>query len=806
MSKQQSDNTDIDEFVRRIQSNLINADTLMEELQRFVPLYANPGRLVGKDTSRLVQLFIQVMATHPEAGNLQTNLLVNIGALLPGNAANRGLFLGQGGVENMLQAMNNSKDHAALHVNCCMMIDSLGADLLAKPKKITRELTKAVLHALRTHAQNENLVNAGLMALDVFLPEVNQATAEEYISVIVKSMQTHIGDRVILSRVCMLLTVLAEGGSSNIETMWKHRVLSAMLASMDVLMSERIPTDPLDLDLRARCLRDFCKVIQKMYTSPNQKEDQGLTVLPRVIVGYIKDDQTVYEACLAISSAAVPNEKNRRCMGADAVRALLLALSCHEYDMSIQSKALTSLFALTYAFEERNTFVKCVSPNVQYVSEENAICVLLKALERHCSNNHMAGRVCALLTEVALCRGYATKQAALKHESIRLIARAMNHQAGKPGEDETLRFGSCALSNILQECMSDFADPASKREFKVRMVKQEAVSAAALAGLTTLVGCRSTLYENAKTLYILMLGCPDNIEAFGLRSIRPLANAVVAFGVQRKAESVPILALWTTSSALMCIMQHASQGENYRKYQDRFGQSGGIQAMLLCLKLRCVDGYDAIIQDQNMQEFKNICTETMFEATCTALWLALDAHPENQKLACRDGAIIECVLKIMNKYRECRETQRAGCIALSGITLQNIKGAHMVLKRGGLEAVAHAERTREPRTEGLDEDPFITCLLQDLKIFSTMPYTEEELEYPANSKDSRGKSAGGNEQKGKPATEVCSACGQSAAVGGPKLFKCSACTVAPLYCCIECQRACWKSHKAECKANRKAAK
>jgi hypothetical protein len=58
-------------------------------------------------------------------------------------------------------------------------------------------------------------------------------------------------------------------------------------------------------------------------------------------------------------------------------------------------------------------------------------------------------------------------------------------------------------------------------------------------------------------------------------------------------------------------------------------------------------------------------------------------------------------------------------------------------------------------------------------------------------------------------SDVCVACGKTAAdveCGAGKLLRCSACTIAPKYCSVACQRACWKAHKAECKANRKASK
>ena len=55
--------------------------------------------------------------------------------------------------------------------------------------------------------------------------------------------------------------------------------------------------------------------------------------------------------------------------------------------------------------------------------------------------------------------------------------------------------------------------------------------------------------------------------------------------------------------------------------------------------------------------------------------------------------------------------------------------------------------------------------------------------------------------------DVCVACGKSAVdVGKSRLMKCSACTIAPMYCSSACQQACWPAHKAECKANRKASK
>ena len=53
--------------------------------------------------------------------------------------------------------------------------------------------------------------------------------------------------------------------------------------------------------------------------------------------------------------------------------------------------------------------------------------------------------------------------------------------------------------------------------------------------------------------------------------------------------------------------------------------------------------------------------------------------------------------------------------------------------------------------------------------------------------------------------KACVACGKTCADlgGGKKLVKCSACTIEPYYCSVECQKLCWYAHKTECKENKK---
>jgi hypothetical protein len=53
-------------------------------------------------------------------------------------------------------------------------------------------------------------------------------------------------------------------------------------------------------------------------------------------------------------------------------------------------------------------------------------------------------------------------------------------------------------------------------------------------------------------------------------------------------------------------------------------------------------------------------------------------------------------------------------------------------------------------------------------------------------------------------TEKCANCGKTAAdCGTSLLLRCSGCVLAPPYCSVKCQKACWQAHKEECKSNRK---
>jgi hypothetical protein len=90
--------------------------------------------------------------------------------------------------------------------------------------------------------------------------------------------------------------------------------------------------------------------------------------------------------------------------------------------------------------------------------------------------------------------------------------------------------------------------------------------------------------------------------------------------------------------------------------------------------------------------------------------------------------------------------------------------------------------------------------VQDMAQVAVEQLQDEESHLTGmNEDESNAKRDGDTRQPG------CVACGKTAVTLGTKLLRCSACTLAPSYCSVGCQKACWKEHKAECKANRKPA-
>ncbi len=170
------------------------------------------------------------------------------------------------------------------------------------------------------------------------------------------------------------------------------------------------------------------------------------------------------------------------------------------------------------------------------------------------------------------------------------------------------------------------------------------------------------------------------------------------------------------------------------------------------------------------------------DGACQCIVYAVLWHKENQD---KFGAeTIRLLMRLLEAYASNPETQREIHNALDALIKGNPANMAVFKMHGGLEVVL----TDLGKSQfDSDED------LEKLRLQMHKLICKEHEESTVR---------GAREQQQQQL--ACTACGKTTAMlGEKKLLICSACTLAPSYCSVECQRACWKEHKAECKANKK---
>jgi hypothetical protein len=298
----------------------------------------------------------------------------------------------------------------------------------------------------------------------------------------------------------------------------------------------------------------------------------------------------------------------------------------------------------------------------------------------------------------------------------------------------------------------------SRREIQSKMTK-EGVTEAIIACIPMLTKPE----EGVVTLLNLLNNNKKNLRAFGQRAVCIAAATMLA-----KGKSMDIVLLGFCAKSLGCLIADAScnttpeEGIKLRHaLQQGFGNGGGIESLSLCLSALLQENVSSVIRQEVTCE-----TETAVDVLRT-LVEALFGHTQNQDRCARLG-VIPTIMRLMEKHKDDAEIIQAGCWSLYNVGRSHKQNTRTIAAEGGMKYVTQAAE--------------IYCNLggQELSMadFSSEPVT---LKWEV----------------------ACVACGKTSSdVGGGKLAKCAACTVAPRYCSSECQRMCWRAHKAECQANK----
>ncbi len=216
------------------------------------------------------------------------------------------------------------------------------------------------------------------------------------------------------------------------------------------------------------------------------------------------------------------------------------------------------------------------------------------------------------------------------------------------------------------------------------------------------------------------------------------------------------------------------QSDKFKGMRAAFGASGGIGLFMRFLKT-CPEDEGTRMDRWYDKVF--MCVGGLFVAATK-----VKAH---QDLCAQDGGI-ETLMNLMATHKNNSGVIFCLCQLLDALCEDHQENSDKVVSLGGIKRIFRASKLQ-------NSDEKLMALVRNVfEGFATRnQHTAghfQELE----------------ERDQAKRAEACVACGRSAEVLGlRRMLKCSACTIAPLYCCVQCQKACWGTHKAECKANRR---
>ncbi len=240
-------------------------------------------------------------------------------------------------------------------------------------------------------------------------------------------------------------------------------------------------------------------------------------------------------------------------------------------------------------------------------------------------------------------------------------------------------------------------------------------------------------------------------------------------------------------------------------WQAVMGRNNGVKALTRCLELCLKDNlyqptraHTSISKDDaNGDKTERICTfsgcalsviwpHSVYFAY-TLLAYTICANPENQSRCTKEGTI-EAITGLLSVHNYDERLLCAGCTALCASSEQHALNTALVAEKGGMKYIARASKLSS--LEGPDRDMNMH-LLETFKQSGNWSVISAVVNAQV--------------REAQKMEEACMACGKTRAQQGMKpLLMCSACTIQPKYCSMECQKACWHAHKAGCKANRKA--
>jgi hypothetical protein len=704
-----------------------------------------------------------------------------------------------GGLEALANAMAKSEHYndgnlQAVFCNILLSICS-SRDPSATTCIDIAQVTSTIVGSMKRH-QNEDLHMSGLQAIAYMASTENGWTEADLKQVmkqhdlaeaVTTSMQTHQRHFVIQGTGARLVSILVRREDTLMEQFLSRKAGSMILGAMDFNLKNLSGTRRL-LDNPQVLFRDCCFAVARFYGHPPQQgqfvrvsdanldryspyEDARIGTLCRVINAYRNENEVQLMAVLAVCACTEQSSKNRRLLGRTTI-ALLMELCC-EVDNHADLKLL--------ALRAMLNLVRDCEGNSMLFAEASASQALIRVMEINMHVPSMASKIIRVM-EQASRHSPDAAQALIRAGGIHAIQKAMDTHKQKHDDESLLKEGVNALESIVHP---DFPPDVAS------LILTGGPANAILHALDRINDSLSFTATECLGQILNYYETPESIESISTLAIPILAAAVEKTGCGYQAQYNACVMM----SEIMC----RTPLHNKKTGQDLCGRRG-ILAICSLLK-KCVQ-FDArkcqfrVLSDSPdsesksaLEEQKSVIEKSFHRFTAPvmlALSRATSNHTQNQNVCAEVGAI-DMVLQAMKKHKNDAQIQLDGARTLGGLSLCHAENTALIVSKGGLKRILRAMKS------ATSSDDIRLChivLGQFQQVDKTVPAALQVTVFCEHLK----------------MVEACVSCGKTREeISMRQLLHCSACTVAPKYCSVECQKASWPAHKAECKANRKRA-
>jgi hypothetical protein len=487
---------------------------------------------------------------------------------------------------------------------------------------------------------------------------------------------------------------------------------------------------------------------------------KNLQIVLQSMSTHMDSPEILAEAMASIHGAAYFNRPNADALGKEGVRIILAAMLTHEGDWQVQVVGCSALGFLVYKSPERKA----------YAQELGCLKHVLRVMSMHASKSDLQLGACVFLgfmmddfktdTDDVYRKelgdlGFITTVSEALRTHVRDAEVAL-HAA------ETLHRYTVVRSE--QYRFKFFKDGGCDALMTAMQVNKRnlGILVSCLRGIDeTLAGCMHTrLSETAELRFRLTCLTLDILSAHGTSDDGEIARCC-------------------SRVLMLCCPLNTYEAEII-KYD-------AIRVLVCCLQ-------------------KHNCNEDMVREVCGLIGVSA-THRTAIQDACRERGAIDALLVVAERYKD---SNKILCVVRSGltaITVDHAENSAYVMERMSSKQMKIFGR--------FDHIGAMTTRLQDNASMQNELGVDPQTQHgtlpvekiiqtlkEACQEDVVAKRLMAYEEEKR--AQVCWACGQSARMLGlPRLQKCSGCTTGASYCTVECQKAAWPKHKAECKANRK---